>query len=142
MSDSSSLPWSQDLGSEVSTWRQQQRSTRWLGWLDEDEHWSHPSCRSPSSSLYKGWGPSVGQTEFFRHPTIIGPKLVILVTLRKGVVVPSELSLDRSVVLLSRQDGPMETTLEDLKKPWLADNTLSTFPRPLPDRLLDTVDEC
>ena len=46
----------------------------------------------------------VGQTEFFRHPTVVGPKLVISITLRKGVVVPMELSLDQSIVLLSRKD--------------------------------------
>ena len=42
----------------------------------------------------------VGQTEFFGCLTVVGPELVILVTLRKGIVVPPKLPLDRSVVLL------------------------------------------
>ena len=34
----------------------------------------------------------------------------------------------------------METTLEDLKEPWLDSNTSPAFPRPLPDRLSDMAD--
>ena len=29
--------------------------------VDEDEHWSHPNCTSPSSSKYKGLDPSAAQ---------------------------------------------------------------------------------
>ena len=42
----------------------------------------------------------VGQPKLLRHPTVVGPKLVVLVTLRERVVLPSELPLERGVVLL------------------------------------------
>ena len=42
----------------------------------------------------------VGQTEFFRSLTVVGPELVVLITLWKGVVIPPKLPLEQSVVLL------------------------------------------
>ena len=44
----------------------------------------------------------IGQMELFRGLTVVGPELVVLVTLQKGVVVPLKLSLDQGVVLLPR----------------------------------------
>ena len=43
----------------------------------------------------------IGEMELFRGTTIVGPELVVLVTLQKGVVIPLELSLDWSMVLFS-----------------------------------------
>ena len=38
--------------------------------------------------------------EFFGRPAVVGPELVVLVTIQKGVVIPAKLPLDWSVVLL------------------------------------------
>ena len=45
----------------------------------------------------------IGQTEFFGYPTVVGPELVVLVALQKGVIVPLKLPLEWSLVLLPQK---------------------------------------
>ena len=67
----------------------------------------------------KDWVPQlfhVHQTEFFGHLAVVCPKLVIGVQLQEHVILPSELSLDWSMVLLPWKNHSMKTTLGDLKQ--------------------------
>ena len=57
---------------------------------------------------------NVCQAKLFGRLTVIGPKLIILITLGECVILPPELPLELGVVL-SCKDQPMKTMLEDLE---------------------------
>ena len=57
----------------------------------------------------------VCQMELFGRSTVVCPKLVVGVQLQERVILPSELPLKRSMVLLPWKDRSMKTTLGDLK---------------------------
>ena len=67
----------------------------------------------------KDWVPQlfhVGQTELFGHPTVVCPKLVVCIQLQECIILPPELPLEWSTVLLPRKDGSMKTLLGDLRR--------------------------
>ena len=66
----------------------------------------------------ENWIPQlfhVSQTEYFRGLTVIGPKLIVIVQVLEDVVLPTQVSLKRIVILLSRKDQSMEMPLGNLK---------------------------
>ena len=70
--------------------------------------------------------------EFFGGLTHVTPEAILKETLREVIVLPTLKTLERINVLFPRKNRSVPTTLGKLKKPWLASDTLLTFPWPLP----------